>query len=243
MQILIAAGGSAAAATQSKYESLTTISLLARVRCDDLLAIVDGANLERLFGFAAGSKAALRATVTRSSSLLIVAGRDDNEGSYGFCSVPRASLTAGEFVTISVFRTHGAAINAQVIVRLNGTTIDDETSAATYGDLPSGAGNGAINLGNATYALGVDAFAVFNRAVATADHDTAFTASTSGLIGGYLFSEGSGTTSADVISGGTALTLSSTTWDADGTWDVPSGGISDSTRRRRRRAAAGSFFY
>jgi hypothetical protein len=219
MQILIAAGGSAAAASQAKYESLTAVSILARLRCDELLAIADGASLERLFGFASGSKSALRLVVSRTSGSLFFSGRDDAEGGYCFCTVARTSLTSGEFVTVSVFRTNGAATNAQVIIRQNGTTLENQTSAVAYGALPTGSGNGAINIGNGTYGLAVDAVAVFNRAVTTSDHDTAFTAGTSGLVGGYLFSEGSGSTSADVVSGGTALTLTSVTWDAGGTWD------------------------
>lgn len=242
MQILIAAGGSAAAASQPKYESLTAVSMLARLRCDELLGVADGASLERLFGFAAGSKNALRLVVSRSGGTLTFVGRDDAEGSLVFANVTRASLTAGQFATVSIFRTSSAATTAQVIVRQNGTTFDNQTSAVAYGALPTGTGNGAINIGNATHGLAVDAFAVFNRAVTTADHDTAFTAGTSGLVGGQLMTEGTGTTAADVVGGGTALTLTSVTWDAGGTWDGGAGGgLSDSTRRRRRRMASAAF--
>jgi hypothetical protein len=218
MQIIIGAGGSAAAASQAKYESLTAVSLLVRLRCDELLAVADGASLERLIGFSSGSKSALRLVLSRAGSTLIIAGRDDAEGGYCFCTIARTSLTSGEFVTISVFRTNGAATNAQVIIRQNGTTLENQTSAVAYGALPTGSGNGAINIGNGAYGLAVDAVAVFNRAVTTSDHDTVFTAGTSGLVGGYLFAEGTGSTSADVVSG-TALTLTSVTWNSGGTWD------------------------
>jgi len=233
--LTLAATGTATGATQGKYESLTLLGVLLRIDNDSLLAIADGVN-GNLAVFT--GKSNIRVRVSRSGTSLSFNAQDDGEGTTVFTTVARASLTAGAFITVSFFRRtgDGTVVASEVIIRQAGTTLDSGTSTLVLGAPATGAGTGAFTIGGAQ-AFVLDAAYVYDRRITVSDHDTEPTTGSSGIVGMYPIAETSGSTTADAISGGTALTLTSATLGAGGNWDNSGGGGASICALRRRRAA------
>ncbi len=241
--ILIPISGSAAAATQSKYEALGAVSFLIRLRADELSALADSGSVTYSTIVIMSGKANLRLAITRGGSTIYFTTRDDNEGVTSITSFALASLpSAGNFVNLYGFRRDGAGAGggttSAIAVYSGVTLLGSASGTVSLGSLATGAGAGTLSFGGSA-ALGIDAAYVCNRALTATEIQTEPTTALSGLVGGYPIKEGTGGITADMISGGTALSLSSATWDASGTWNNAGGGADAVLLNllRRRRAA------
>lgn len=218
--LLIAANGSASAATQSKYQTLGVVSYLVRLRVDELMALADSGSTVYHTIIAMTGKSNLRLAVTRNNTDLYFVIGDTGEGYTGIITVARSALPAtGSFVNMYGYRRDsagaGGGITSAVSVYSGATVLGSTTSSLVFGALPTGAGAGALAIGGAA-AFAIAYAYIVNRALTPTEIQTEPTLALSGLVGGYPMTEGSGTTTADMVSGGTALTLSGATWIAGG---------------------------
>ncbi len=214
--ITIAANGSASAVTQAKYGNLTTIACVARLRASDLLAVADGTTLASLVRFA--GKNSLTLGVSRTGAELYVFGRDSVEGAFAIATVQRSAIPTNGWVNAYLVRRSGTGVTGEIAVYAGTTLLAGATTSTALGALPTGAAAGALALGG-SIPMTFDALHIFNRALTVVERTTQPTLSLSGLIGGYVFTEGIGVASADQVSGGSALSLSGASWVSGGDWN------------------------
>jgi hypothetical protein len=142
-------------------------------------------------------------------------------GTTGGTGFDMNSLPAsGNDVIIYADYISGSTINLAMQAASGGSPIVDSTHGSALAALTTGSGTGALSFERSCF----DSVAIFNARRTGASRFAKPEPTDADVVALYYFGEGSGTTSADAVSGGTSVALGSTTWTTGGTWDAATGG-------------------
>ena len=215
MSRLIASSGSAStAASQAKYESLTTMAVQVRVRVDELKAF-SNSTFNTLLTIHGCNLRYYRDPDGVSGSQIYWSG----PGTTGSDSFDTANLPAnGTDVIIYAEYVSGGSCKFRVYNIAGTVDIVNSTNGTGINAITTGAGTGEVSLQRGA----MDCFAVYSAVRTGASQIAKPESGDSDMLGLYYFAEGSGTTTADA-KGGTAITVSGGSWTTGGTWNADSG--------------------
>lgn len=214
-RLVTSSGSPSTAASQAKYESLTTMAVQLRVRVDELKAFSNG-TFNTLLTIHGCNLRYYRDADGVADSQIYWSG----PGTTGSAGFDTANLPAnGTDVIIYAEYVSGGSCKFRVYNVAGASDLVNSTNGTGIASITTGGGTGDMSLQRGV----MDSFAVYS-AVRTGADQIAKPESTDGdMLGLYYFAEGTGTTTAD-STGGTAITLNGGSWTTGGTWDADSGG-------------------
>lgn len=234
----------ATAASQLKYEVLTGFAVKIRIKGSMLTANTGYGPWVRLF------------ELTKNGMYMFVTNNGDdgtNHTKSVYMYDPSNGYVRADFtwsdptadVVIYYHFDHGNGYILEVYDPATGTQLGNMVPYTSFlSDLETGSGKGAVNVGDGSTtwaATDIDGVAIYSSARSGAARYNAPSASDAGIVGLYTFDETSGTTSADAIAGGTALTLTGFTFTTGSTggWDLVAPTIHLSTSSASASTTAG----
>lgn len=217
----------ASAASQTKFQSITSLFMKIRLK-GDAFTNIPSYGIRTLFEMTDryGLEVQLYNDGDTSTYKLYI--YDTNDGTSGVLfTIANASISAGSYYVLYVGILTGASNFVGELFDSGGSSVGSGSATGhTIGN--GGSGNGQIRFGNNgtnAHSWEIDGAAFYSAALTSGARWSVPAAGDSNIIGLWKFDEGTGTSVAD-DTGGTALTLSgSGTWNtATGAWDGAGGG-------------------
>lgn len=219
-RIIATSANFATVASQAKIEALTSMAVQLRVRMDELRAFTN-ATFNTLF--LASGKGTFQIRLFRDPdgsvfSQVYVTGMSNTFGGAVFDMVTLPA-NGTDLIIYADFISESTA-NIAIQAASGGSPIVDSTHGSALAAMTTGSGTGSLSFQRSCF----DSIAIFNARRTGAARFAKPEPGDADIVSLYYFAEGTGSTSADAVSGGTAVALGSTTWTTGGTWNSSSVG-------------------
>jgi hypothetical protein len=215
-----ASNGTGNAADQAKYRTQTTLGIKPRVRGDTFIALGDFQQT-RFMQLGPGGRKMFAAFYFEATLGYFVAINDGT--SSRFLNIAPTSFTpsATAWYVVRIGITPSAT-TARLYDGAGTPLYAEATGAAAT--MSTATGDGELTIGDAgtNRVLTMDGIGIYSALLSDTGIGNVPATGDANILGAYLFTEGTGSSAADIVGGGTALTLAGTyAWGSSGaTWPV-----------------------